>query len=430
VRKQEDTLYRKSGCEAFPTTADAIFATDSFPRWLAESGIWPDDEHMALREHREELQKWQQILVELPPTTDAGGKERFDKLINELRNYCVGLLSQNIAFHLKIGSHPDPLPWPQYRSWHTVFRRRRTPERVVRALTDSNVDIEKRREFLRTLVRDRNQLLDAEISAIADTTRIQFMDQARAVTDDCVWLLKLRELFVEPAPVFDVDTVVEWINSFRHLSYFDTKYYHPIREAERQAALKVAEESASQALSLLEKMQTNLLMDTTSTSKPFLPTGRRIVDIWKAAVVRDAFNLFTVQQGIFRVKPDSIQGDLLFKKNSYLCTANTELKLTQLAEGAGSNHIVQENFVEYVRTVFGQAFEDGRAGALELLNEDTFRELLWKGACVLPINPRYALPLQNGRETFVKHTGKMDALPEPQWMKEYVIEYSAKHGNA
>src|SRR5262249_24422634 len=113
---------------------------------------------------------------------------------------CFLSTKEHVAYHFRVLSHPEVLTWKEYRRWFRIFKKRQRYDRVIPILTASHVPVEKRREFLRAIMQEREQALSLESEATTHQQRESHMAKALTLTDDCLWFAEANKLFWDDSP--------------------------------------------------------------------------------------------------------------------------------------------------------------------------------------------------------------------------------------
>jgi hypothetical protein len=399
---------------SFPKTSELLFKDQSFVKWLIVGRM--------MRRELEEPQTWKKIIDDNPPKESAGGRAHFDLIVQALAEECTFIPEDQLHNQLRVLSHPEVLTWKEYRRWFRVFKRYQSTDSVSRALLDSRVPIERRREFIRSLIRERNLELSKESEAVLQSDRDIHIAKALGLTNDAMFLVQIEQIFVGDSPPFDKGVIKEWLAHLVAWSNFDAPFYEQIRKLERRIVLLLARNSRVQAAAMLEQ-----LGDMSDLSPEHRPKYQRLVarvfSIWKTSLAEQLVGRFEGEDEIRSLWPKGVakyEKELLFNTNPFFHNERIHRRLAALADRASVDSTIQKNFVEYIGMLMFAAFQNkgyfDNDAAMALLMDHGFREMLWSAATCRRIHRRKMGDLLDQRRNFIQRTHLVDALPIPGWV--------------
>jgi len=272
------------------------------------------------------------------------------------------------------------------------------------------------------LIRERNSELTKESEAVLQADRDIHIAKALALTDDAMFLVKIEQIFVGDSPPFDKGVIKEWLSCLVAWSNFDAPFYEQIRKLERRIVLLLARNSRDQAAAMLEQLGDMRDLSREHRSK-YQRLVARVFRIWKSSLAEQLVGRFEVKDGIRSLWPKSVaeyEKALLFNPNRFFHNERIHRRLEALAERASVDSTIQKNFVEYIGMLMFAAFQNkgyfDNDGAIALLLDHGFREMLWMAATSRRIHRRSMGDLLDQRRSFIQRTHLVDALPVPDWV--------------
>ncbi len=405
----------------FPKAAGVINNEPTFPKWLSERNTI-----RGANENEDWKGNLDKSLIQ-----GYGGEPRFYTIVNALAEACAWKDPELIRYHFRVLSHPEALTWKEYRTWYRwsrIFKSKRSAERVVRVLTDPKVPIERRREFLLALMRDRHSELSAEANVSIHEERIMHLTRALELTEDCLWLAELKPLFQGESPVFNEVVVKEWIDVLTHWAHFESPFYKDIRKKERRLILKIAAQSSDQASVMLNAIRfRELISESFEKSAQSTGTLERVIRIWKRCLAKQLLEKFKEKDGIRKLwgyDKNIPEKDLLFVPNSFFYSEANLAALDGIAQEAKEDRAIQQNFEELISILFYAAFSNSAHNpfspdlALKVLSDGRFREMIWEAATCVRLHRRTMGSLLEGRKSYILITRQYEALPIPEWVKQ------------
>ena len=226
--------------------------------------------------------------------------------------------------------------------------------------------------------------------------------------------------------IFDFDVVGEWIRLARRWTGFSRPFYQSIREKERELAVKIAQNSVSQAAILLNTVKLDFSRyHEGDFERQFEPVNNQIQQIWKSALAKEVVESFRREGGIDELFNDEglqAKRDLLFSSDQNFHNPLIYEELRRLGQEALANDVIQRNFLDLIRRMLFSVSGHDRRGtysaAGSLIRNSDFTYIVWNAAVCRRIHPRELGSLLEYRMTYTRVSGKADDFPIPTWVGE------------
>lgn len=423
----------------FPEVFKRIL-TDEYLLEYLSSGcfIVSKDDEASSREWEERLNK---LVVEL----EIGKKERLQELCSSIRGHSWIGIVEGLKKHMLIIEAPELLTWKEYKEFKKKLLKSSQKELQQKELASfikkarKNKEIERAREFIRMLIRDREQLHSLAIEEVDLETGIKpFLAQIKEVMDICFSLLKVNDAFEGYNPIFNEDAFREWyayLIKWAHFKRNDGKpyVYDEIRKLEADLAYECAIKLKHKASIILEILSAQ--KDHSTHPETFKELHDKISKELEEALVEQLLERFKRIDGIKELWEYHYRSEkrLLFNGNSSFHNESIYTKLRSIADEASSNTIVHKNFCEFMRMLFyGATQESSNLAAIDevknlLKEKKEFIDIVWKATVSRQMNRRTVGSLEEYRSKIIKEE-ILDAeqLKPPGWYEELISDVKDK----
>ncbi len=395
-----------------------------------------------------EIPEWETKADEIfKSDNDRKRLQRFKEIYLAVRGACHLLPLEAVRNNLFVVENPEPLTWKEYRLLiEQLFKLKQTQVRVgMGDIIFKNLkSIESIQEFLKMVVRDRNELL----SRIADTEIHQeqnrLLNKVNKLTRLCDALLKVNGLFEEANPIFDMDIFKEWFNQYRHWAHFNKGFYIKIREKEFALLRKLIKKFCGIPM---YRIQLYVMLNgrdgpMTGSEQAFNVVREELIKMAELALSNDLISRFLREGGIRNILSSNnenykVKKEILYCSQSSFYSDKNLIKIGQFGKKARTNAMIQRNFLDYIETIFREFTnpdvmigETEHKKLVEIIKHDKFIDLFWKPSLAASLNPRYVGTLEQLRQGILKQVFKDDvsALPIPTWYSEIVKLYEMNKG--
>jgi len=389
-----------------------------------------DKVHMAFgADKKEDSPEWKtKIESKLNKYQDID-KDRFFDIYASLRE-CGGFTSpERVKNHLLVIEVPELMTWSEY---HTLKNSLLTKDdasiknelKKFIANSKKSKDIERVREFIKMLLRDREQIWSNLIDLHSQEemeARITEVDKIMRVCDQ---LVDMDEIYAGKTPIFDRATFEEWFEFLSKWFHFKDHPYKTLRNSEKTLLLKIINNNLFRASEmsawLRGKLRDRSFMDS---DKAFSDIKKQINDILEKQLTDDLLNRFDRIDGIKELWPrDMFETEkiILFKSDSPYHSAKSYSKLQAIADKAKNNIEIQKNFVEFLRMLFYYSAEGclgwvSNEDVIKLVQKQEFFKIIWQATTCRPLNKRLIGSLESHIKQFGFVVTDENYFNRPQW---------------
>lgn len=366
---------------------------------------------------------------------------RFFKLYEYLRG-CGGYINAGrMRNHLLVIEVPELLTWSEYRDIKAVLF----------DLDDSGIanhlkklilnnrktkEIESGREFIRMLLRDREEIWNKLIDMHVQNGMKPCLEEVDKIMRICNLLTDLDEIFNGHNPVFDKTVFNEWFGLLTKWAHFQNPPYESIRQAEKELLLKMVNKNLSRASEVSEWLRAQWRdFDVDGSQKALADLRKQIEDVLGKRLANDLLARFEKPDGIKELWPgDSFIAEkkILLKDGTFFHNEENYSKLRIIAEEAKSNIKVHENFVEALRLFFYYSTGHGEwvlaEDAKVLIKKSGFFGIIWFTAICRPLNRRFIGSMEEYIKPLELIVDDRKFFERPLWWKALITD-KAKNVN-
>lgn len=383
------------------------------------------------RDVQDEL-KWKNKLKTNLPNEESGKIERLFKLYESIRNSHQIMSEETMSYHLRVIDSPDLITWKEYRSIKNKLLD--SPEdklldklKEVLFSNTSYKAIVWRREFLNTLLMDRNKLFEDAIQRKSDQEIQGELKHVFKLNKICKLTFEIDELFAGENPVYNIDLFKTFVDKFKHWAHFNRPehLYKELREDEKKILLTLTSKMKPRASDVLIALGIGKYEPTFSDGpdRAFEPTKNEMIKILSDSLAQSLLNRFEQFDGINRLWPSNenriAELNILFNSNSTFHNKTIYEKLNEIVAKIPENPYIRDNFYEYTSMLCHAALNPTSFStmekALELLKNKDFVSIIWEGTIGKGLNLRNVGSLQNYREKLKSICDVNDLLPLPDW---------------
>jgi hypothetical protein len=346
---------------------------------------------------------WKKKIEEKINKNSDINKERFLNIYGFLRE-CGGFITrERVKNHLLVIEVPELMTWSEYYEFKG---------RLV-ALDDGGViselrkfvsdnkkskDIERVREFMKMLLREREQIWNSLIDKHSQDEMKVELEAVGKIMRICSIFIELDEIFIGNNPIFDKSTFEEWFGFLSKWTHFKEpkELYGSPRDEEKKLLLKVINKNLFRVSEIAEWLRDKLRdSDFLGQEKLFSDIRKEIVGILEKKLSEDLLNRFERTDGIKELWPGDMfrtEKEILLKDGTLFHTQESYLKLKNIADKAKSNLEIQKNFVELLRMLFYGATEGiswvTQEEVRKLIGKKDFFDIVWAASVCRPLNRR------------------------------------------
>ena len=358
-------------------------------------------------------------------------QERFFEIYEALRE-CGGFTSpERVKNHLLVIEVPELMTWSEYYDFKNNLLTKDDigiKNELKKFITDStkSKDIERVREFIKMLLREREQIWSNLIDLHSQDEMKTQIGEVNKIMRVCELLTDMAEIYTGKVPIFDKATFEEWFGFLSKWFHFNEPkdLYEALRAREKALLLKVINKNLFRVSEVSEwlrdKLRDRSFMDS---GKAFVDIAKEITDVLGKQLTDDLLDCFNRTDGIKELWPGDMFGTektILFKGDSSFHSEEAYVKLQAIADKAKDNIEIQKNFVELIRMLFYYATE-GSLGwvshedVVALVKKAEFFKIVWQATTCRPLNRR----LVGSLEGYVKRLENGDTaenyFKRPQW---------------
>ena len=338
---------------------------------------------------------------------------------------------------------PELFTWKEYYEFKEELLHSSVEEQssklknlIIEARKDK--EIERVREFIRMLIRDREQLYSQAVEEVDLETGIKpLLTKVKDVMDICFSVLKVSNIFEGHNPIFNDDVFREWYANLVKWAHFKRRdgkdyVYNEIRKLEAELAFELAikfKHKASAILDILSKVRNG-----SPHSENFKELHEKITETMEKALVEQLVERFSKIDGIKELWGEHHRSEkrLLFYVNSSFHNEEVYRALRNIAAGASKNPEIHKNFYEYTVMLFDGAVEESNLapkGEVQKLLEEK-KELIdiaWKATVSRQMNRRSVGDLDRYRSKIIE-AGILneEQLKTPAWYEELISDVKDK----
>lgn len=393
--------------------------------------------------------EWMQKVKKISQDLSDTKKERLKVLYKGLRDACGFVTPEQLKSHFLVIENPELFTWKEYRALKKKLLSS-TDQKILDELknftgrSNKKKDIQSIREFLKMLIRDRENLLN-ENSGLSDEEEAirGIKKDVEPVMKICSLVLDLDGIFTGRNPLFNKDVFLEWYENIIKWSHFKRRdkkkhVYSNIRELEKKLTIKLAPKLVPQASIILESLQLKYAPffrpDIIEQMKAFKETHEKVLEILNKGLSDQLIVRFEKIDGIKDIWGEDkylAEKRLLFYKSSLFHNKNFYKQLKEISQKASNNPEIQKNFLEYIRMLFYASTEHvgwvKQEEARKLLNEKEFMDIVWKAVVSRRIYRRTVGSLEKERVKIKKDILKDDkAFPVPKWWDDLISDVRDK----
>ncbi len=387
--------------------------------------------------------EWQQRLNELAKDFSPENKERLQMLCGSIKAHGWMAGTDELQKYMLIIEAPELFTWKEYYEFKKKLLCLSEKERInkLRSLirkARKDKEVERVREFIRMLIRDREQLYSQAVEEIDLETGIKpLLTQVSKVMDICFFLLEIKDIFEGYNPVFNEDIFKEWyanLIKWAHFKREDGKeyIYDEIREREAKLAYKLSTKLKHRASVILEIVSKE--QNRSSHPEAFKEIHDKITGMLEKALVEQLIERFKKIDGIKELWGENYRSEkrLLFNENSSFHIEEVYNALKSVADEASNDPNVHKNFHEYTVMLFYGATEESNLAPMdkvqELLKEKKeLIDIIWKATVSRQMNRRTVGSLEGYRSKIIK-AGLLreEQLKTSEWYAELISDVRDK----
>ena len=352
---------------------------------------------------KEDEAEWEKIIKARIGKFENVDIMRFLQIYEALRN-CGGFTTpERVKNHLLVLEVPELMTWSEYNTLKQELISLDDPGVIAKlkqffAENGKDKETEKIREFIKMLLREREQIWSNLIDLHSQDEMKPYLEDVNKIMRICSLLLDIEEVFTGNNPIFDRATFEEWFGFLSKWFHFKEPkdLYEPIRSAEQNLLYKIINKNLFRVSEMSEWLSGKLRdSDFMDSERAFSDARNKILEVLSKSLAEDLLKRFERQDGIKELWPSNSfvsEKRILLKDGTSFHTAEIHGKLKELSEKAKENIEIQKNFVEALR-MFCYGATDGIGWAtqeevLKLINKKVFFESLWRGATCHPLNRR------------------------------------------
>ena len=372
-----------------------------------------------------------QWLAEISKDVEENKKDRLTMLCKEVIK-SVGITDpEELKNHFLVIESPELFTWKEYNTFKKELLSLSDTE-ITRKITDfikrasKDKQIERIREFIKMLFRERDKLLSQVADAIDQEEMNLILNDAKDIMRICFLLLDINDIFEKHNPIFNPEIFKTWYGNIVEWAHFKNpkETYIEIRQQEIALAKKLTLKMAPQASLILETLQFD---DPQDRRKSFEITHNEIKETFEKAVVEQILDRFRRSNGIKELmegsRPYRAEKRLLFHVNSLFLNEAVYNRLREIVKEVSKNHYIHENFYEYVYTLFYATTNHldytDKEEVIKLLKEKEFITIIWNAVISRRMNLRAIGSLEKKRKIIIVDLLKDEnAFPVPEWWEK------------
>lgn len=365
-------------------------------------------------------------------------KDRFFNIYTSLRE-CGGFTApERVKNHLLVIEVPELMTWSEYHNFKNrllAIDDNGVKNELKKFIAESNKskDIERVREFIKMLLRDREQVWSNLIDLHSQDEMKMQICEVNKIMRVCDLLIGMDEIYAGKAPIFDKATFEEWFGFLSKWFHFKEPkdLYEPLRNSEKALLLKMIINNLFRVSEMSEwlrvKLRDRSFMDS---EKAFADIAEEISDILEKQLTDDLLKRFDRVDGIKELWPGEMFGTektILFKGDSPFHSVDVYTKLQAIADKAKNNIEIQKNFVELLRMLFYYATEGclgwvSHEEVVKLVQKQEFFKIIWKATTCRPLNRRLIGALEDYLNRLNSAIADKNCFERPQWWLAFTAD--------
>ena len=355
---------------------------------------------------------------------------RFLQIYEALRN-CGGFTTpERVRNHLLVIEVPELMTWSEYNTLKQeliALDDSGAIEKLKKFIAENRKDkeVEKVREFIKMLLREREQIWSNLIDLHSQDEMKPFLEDVNKIMRICSLLMDIDEVLAGNNPIFDKVTFEEWFGFLSKWFHFKEPkdLYGPIRSAEQDLLLKMINKNLFRVSEISEWLSGKLReSDFMDSQRAFADMRNKILEALNKNLAEDLIKRFERQDGIKELWPSNSfvsEKRIFLKDDSSFHTVETHDKLKKLSKKAKENVEIQKNFVEALRMLcYGATDGIGWVTQEEvrgLINKKDFFESVWTGATCRPLNRRLIGSLEDYIKKLSSVVTDVKTFERPKW---------------
>ena len=330
----------------------------------------------------------------------------------------------NPEYYFRVLDFPEVLTGKEYRGWRKSANDNRA--KLVDKLMDGKEPIMRRREFLFMLMDERLNLLDKAADVPDGNERDSFLRKCKNLTQICLKIVGSESLHDNKIPLFDFNVFENWLNGCEKYALWKEELYikyGELRKQEKELAGVLTRNCKHMASEILAKSRIftrNRL--STESEGDFQATADELREELKKALANQLLNGFSANGFIKHYRDNNgfeSEKKSLVEKNDYFYCDENILRLQALAEKAGADPAINDNFLNLILMLF-YGIPGLGITADTIFQDDIIREMIWQGATARILNNRDIGQLLGDRKKHLQTKGISDKhyLPIPNWVEK------------
>ncbi|TRZ48783.1 hypothetical protein D4Q80_03305 [bacterium] len=387
---------------------------------------------------KEEIPEWRKKIEEKLSRYNDIDQDRFFVIYESLRE-CGGFtVPERVRNHLLVIEVPELMTWSEYseiKSRLLALDDSGAQNELKKFIFESKKsrDIERVREFIKMLLREREQIWSSLIDLHSQDEMKASIEEVNKIMRLCDLLIDVDEIFVGNNSIFDKATFEEWFGFLSKWFHFKEpkNLYESLRNNERALLLKMINKNLFRVSEMAEWLRGKLRdSDFMDSEKAFVDIRKEITGILEKKLTEDLLNRFERSDGIKELWPGDMFGTekvILFKGDASFHTQDRYSRLKTIADKAKNNIEIQKNFVEFLRMLFYYATEGvlgwvSREDVIKLVQKEAFFKIIWTTSVCRPLNMR----LVGSLEGYIKQLSAVVTdekyFDRPQWWQALIAD--------
>lgn len=395
-----------------------------------------DVTHMAFdSDKKEDEPEWEKKIKKKISKFKDINIERFFQIYETLRN-CGGFTTpERVKNHLLVIEAPELMTWKEYNTLKQKLLSL-DDENLIRELktfifeNTKSRDIENVREFIKMLLREREQIWSHLIGLhLEDEIKGKLIEVGKLMRL-CNLLTDIDEVFLGINPIFNKATFEEWFDLLSKWAYLGEHLYKDIRNNEKRLLLKIINKNLHRASDVSEWLRGKMRdSDLFEQSKAFADTRKEIQEILGKQIADDLLKRFERADGMKELCPSDFfisEKKIFLKDSTFFHSTDSYGRLKNISERAKDNTEIQKNFVEALRMLCY-----GATGGIEwatqeevqqLIKKKEFFSIIWSAAVCRPL----IRPLVGWLEGYIKRLSSVvqdeKHFERPQWWQALIAD--------
>jgi hypothetical protein len=387
-----------------------------------------------------EKPKWEEKIETFLEENNCKETEKFKEIFIAMKN-CVYYSDEfEIKKHLMVSEDLELMSWKEYFDFINEIKEEQISSEVKIKKFFINCinkrEIEKAREFVNMLVRDRNNLFRRIMDFDIEEEMKKGIVELNKITKLLQFVLNSMEVFsVSVEPLFDEKTLTEWYDGLVEWAHVKEPkiLYESIRQDEEDLVINLIKENLFQSENIAEWLYFKLKKEySTEPKKAFENTRKKIKKILDNKLAKDIINRFEKINGIKELLDRNkfiLEKILLLNESSVFHKQENYMRLNIIAKKAKNNLDIQNNFIECLRILlYGIADSMGyneitSEKIISLIKKETFVEIIWNAAICNSLNKRTVRTFEDYLENNIeKQIDNKNLFTRPKWWNESILE--------